>query len=75
MSKQKHIIEIEPTEYNCQQEKMFFSGFRCPKCGGKGGFTENIGWDEYKTTSCTFCDGTGKIMGEVLINWLPDYGC
>jgi len=72
MSKQKHIIIVEPDKYSANIERMTFGNYKCPACGGSGHFVEQIGRDEYKTTECSFCSGTGNVKAIVTIEWLPD---
>ena len=74
MSTSKHIIEITPPKYQEISERKIFSGYECPVCGGRGGFSEQVGHDEYKTTTCDYCDGTGRVKAELVIKWGADYG-
>ena len=74
MSVQKYIIEIEPPKYQEVSERKTCRNFICPVCNGRGGFTEQIGKDDYKTTTCDYCDGTGRVKAEVTIKWGADYG-
>lgn len=69
MSEQRYIIEVEPPRWTTETEKKEFHNFTCPNCNGGGGFVDEL--DKY--TSCGRCDGTGKIMAEVIIKWRPDY--
>ena len=73
MSECKHIIEITPPKYQEISERKIFRGYKCPVCGGRGGFSEQVGHDEYKTTTCDYCDGTGRVKAEVEIRWRADY--
>lgn len=73
MSKQQHIISVTPPEYQQIRENMVFSNYTCPACDGKCTFSEQIGRDEWKTTTCDYCEGTGKVKAEVEIKWQPDY--
>ncbi len=73
MSKQQHIITVSPPAYQQVHEQMAFSNYVCPVCHGKGSFTEQTGREEWKTTICDYCDGTGKVKAEVDIRWKPDY--
>lgn len=74
MSTQKHVIEIIPPEYEQVRETMEFRNYVCPVCHGQGGFTEETGHNEYRTKTCDYCDGTGKVKAEVTIKWRADYG-
>ena len=71
MSKQKHILEIEPPYYYRQQafEKSVFGGFKCPTCNGMG-LLNGINGDSKK--KCPDCNGFGKIKAEITITWSPD---
>lgn len=73
MSKQRNIIEITPPEYQQVRENMFFRNYTCPVCNGKGSFTEQTGYNEWESTVCDYCDGTGKVKAVVNIKWQPDY--
>ena len=74
MSEYKQVVEIAPPRYQEVRERTVFGGYRCPVCDGRGGFSEQTGRDEYKTTPCDYCDGTGHVKAEVTIKWRPDYG-
>ena len=74
MSTQKHIIEVTPPKYEQVHERMEFRNYTCPVCNGRGGFTEEVGHDQYQTKTCDYCEGTGKVMAEVTIKWRVDYG-
>lgn len=73
MSKAKHVMEITPPDYGIREEREVFRGYRCPRCGGEGGFTEQTGHDEYRTKPCGYCDGTGRVKATVTVLWRPDY--
>lgn len=68
------MMEIKPPLYEQVRENETVSNFKCPKCNGRCGFTEEVGRNEYRDKTCDYCDGTGKIKAEILINWKPDYG-
>lgn len=40
MSRAKHVMEITPPDYGIREEREVFRGYRCPRCGGEGSFTE-----------------------------------
>lgn len=71
MSTQKHIIEVIPPKYEASVERMTFRGYRCPACGGLGRHSAIA--DSEAPSTCTFCDGTGKVLAAVTIRWAPDY--
>lgn len=73
MSKQAHTIEVVPPRFQEIRENMAFRGYRCPKCNGRGGFSEKTGFNEHSTKECDYCEGTGKVKAEVQINWKPDF--
>lgn len=74
MSRNKQIIEIAPPDYECIRENFVVSGYPCPVCHGQGGFSEQTGHNTYQTSTCDYCDGTGKVKAKVQIEWRPDYG-
>lgn len=74
MSEQKQIITIAPPKYEQIREQMLFRNYTCPVCHGQGGFSEQVGRDDYRTKTCDYCDGTGRVKAEVEIHWRPDYG-
>lgn len=73
MSKQAHTIEVCPPRYQEIREQMVFRNYRCPKCNGRRGFTEQTGFNEHTTKECDYREGTGKVKAEVQINWKPDF--
>lgn len=73
MSKQQHIINVTPPDYQRIREKMTFRNYVCPVCNGQGSFSEQTGHNEWKTELCDYCDGTGKVKADVEIKWRPDY--
>ena len=73
MSKQQHIISVTAPDYQTIRENMTLRNFTCPVCNGKGSFSEQTGRDEWETTVCDYCDGTGKVKAVVEIDWKPDY--
>lgn len=72
MSEQIHIMKIVPPGSEKIWENLEFRNYRCPVCSGEGGFTEETGYNEYKTTECDYCQGVGKVKARVRINWVPD---
>lgn len=74
MSTPKYIIEVTPPKYEQVRETMEFRNYTCPACNGRGGFTEEVGHDQYQTKTCNYCEGTGKVKAEVTIKWRADYG-
>lgn len=73
MSKQQYIINVTPPDYQSIREDMIFRNFTCPACNGKGSFYEQTGREEWETSICDYCDGTGKVKAMVEIKWKPDY--
>lgn len=74
MSKQNHVIEITPPEYQKVWEKYEYVNYRCPVCNGQGNFLPNqIGHDKWETKECDYCGGTGRVKANVEIKWSPDY--
>ena len=73
MSKQKHVIEITPPDYQGKSENMTFLNYVCPVCNGRGYFSEQTDFNEWTSNDCKYCEGTGKVKAEVAIQWKPDY--
>ena len=74
MSNQKHVIEILPPEQQQVWEKYEFVNYKCPACNGRGHFmTEQVGYDEFVSPECDYCEGTGRVKASVEINWSPDF--
>ena len=71
MSQEKRVIEVCPNKVKSQIEIISLDDFVCPECHGYGGFSVDIGKDQYKWDSCSYCRGTGKINAEITIQWLP----
>lgn len=74
MSTQKRIIEVVPPRFQEVWEKLVLPGYCCPVCKGRGGSSEQVGFNEYKETKCDYCQGTGMVKAEIQINWKPDHG-
>lgn len=73
MSTRKQIVEIESD--GVRKEELFtFAPVRCPRCNGKGGFTEEIGRNTIKETPCPYCAGSGRVACAVLVWWRPYIG-
>jgi len=72
MSAQKGIVVISTPDYDSHTETYYFGGYRCSRCGGNGGYNNQIGHDEWKWDECAFCQGTGKIKAVVDVKWMPD---
>ena len=73
MSTHKRFIEVIPPKHQKVWEKMELTGYRCPICKGRGGNTEQVGFNKYEETKCDYCQGTGKVKAEIQINWKPDF--
>ena len=78
MSKHKHIVIVEvtpPGTTNGQQngEAIVIHGFRCPVCGGTGHIHDLNSTDRNNTlTPCRPCNGRGKLMARVTVDWLAN---
>lgn len=68
MSNQKHIIEVEPPLFRQRLERKEFHGYVCPSCNGGGGFYD----EQDHHTACHRCEGTGRLMAIVTIEWSAD---
>ncbi|MDD4116494.1 MAG: hypothetical protein PHG27_13070 [Massilibacteroides sp.] len=74
MSNQKHVIEIVPPEYQQIREEYEFVNYQCPVCNGQGHFLPcQVGHDEWETTECDYCGGSGRVKAKIEIKWSPDY--
>lgn len=74
MSKQKHIIEVTPPEYQQIRENYVFQNYKCPVCNGRGHFSPHqVGYDKWVKTLCDYCEATGKVKANVEIKWCPDF--
>lgn len=71
MSEVKRILEITP-DRKVSKESFILGDFKCPVCMGRKQFHSEIGRDEIQSTDCSFCQGTGKLLCEVLLTWIPD---
>lgn len=72
MSSKKSIIEIIPPDYWSHKESFEVSGFVCPNCNGRKEFVSQLNRDEFESTKCLFCNGTGLIKAVVNIEWKSD---
>jgi hypothetical protein len=72
MSGYHNILLLFPPKTNSKEEVIEVSGFVCPECNGKKIFTTQTGHNEWKTTNCSYCEGTGRVKASVRICWLPD---
>lgn len=73
MSELKSFLEVKPPLYEQIRENKTVGNITCPKCNGRCGFQEETGRNEYRNTTCDYCEGTGKVKAEILINWKPDF--
>ncbi|MCD8177285.1 MAG: hypothetical protein LUE98_07630 [Tannerellaceae bacterium] len=79
MSKQQHILQIEPPKYGRVTEEHEFYGFVCPVCNGEGGHIDydhldkETGRIENRKIPCNHCDGTGKLSVTIESKWKPFY--
>ena len=78
MSKHKHIVIVEvapPETVGGQQngEAIVIHGFRCPICVGSGHVEDPNSTDRNNTlTPCRLCNGRGKLMARVTVDWLAN---
>lgn len=74
MSNKNSSINIFPKcgISNSKTEEFIFKGHECSVCHGRKEFTEQTGHDEFETTPCPLCEGTGKLKAKVIIAWSPD---
>jgi hypothetical protein len=76
MSERKHTIEISPPacfDHNGQTERYSESGFKCPRCNGRGHFMPvEVEKDRYEEVKCSSCLGTGRLRADVLIRWIAE---
>lgn len=73
MSELKHMLDVSPDKYGTRVETKHVRGVTCPRCNGRGGFTEEVAYNKSVTIPCDLCDGTGKIKAEVVVEWNADY--
>lgn len=74
MSTPKHVLEVTPPEHQQIRETYKFYNYKCPVCNGQGHFmSEQVGYDEFVSPECDYCEGTGKVKAEVEIKWSPDF--
>ena len=64
MSRRRHMERHTPS-----REHFFYYGIPCPHCNGKGGYSD----DFERWTTCKKCDGTGKMVAHVVVEFTPDY--
>ena len=73
MSVLRHTLILIPDKYSDKEVKQV-RDMECPRCNGRGGFSEQIGHDKYKFTTCSLCVGAKKVKATVTIKWEPDFG-
>lgn len=71
MSSKKCVIEIYRPTYGRMAECFSVDGFQCDRCSGRGSFNHEIGVDQFETTICSQCDGSGVLKALVQIKWVP----
>lgn len=73
MSQKKDIIVLEPGK-RISQEILQTNPMICPYCGGRGFFTTDSlrSPDADQIINCPDCDGTGKVVATVTIDWKPN---
>lgn len=72
MSSLRHTIDIIPDKYNVKETGVV-DDFICPRCDGRGIFSEQVGRDEYVDTPCCMCGGAKKVKAVIVIQWEPDF--
>lgn len=72
MSKKSVNITVEPPTYTTENEKLEIKGFSCPYCCGQGGWSEQVGYNEYTEHTCPVCQGSKGIKAVITIGWMPD---
>jgi len=71
MSREKQIIEVAPPEYSNYRESSVLSGFKCPRCNGRG-WLPDYGIKDIGRMDCERCGGTGRLNATVRIEWVAD---
>lgn len=73
MSNLNSVLVIKPETGSSNTGSAHIShGHLCPYCNGRGEFTEQTGYNQYKTTECPRCKGIGKLAAKVVVGWYPD---
>jgi len=73
MSKQQPTVVLEKDKYTPSTEDYYFHNIPCPHCRGERGHYKQIGRDEYVWVDCGKCEGAGKFLSHVHVEWIPDY--
>lgn len=74
MSKLDSVLVIKPDTGSKNNGSVHSSrGHSCPYCNGKGGFSDQTGFDSYDTKECPRCKGTGRLVAKIVVGWGPDY--
>lgn len=73
MSRKKQIIELEADGVG-KEELFSFPPIPCPKCAGRGYFTEEVSREEVKEIPCPYCQGKGQIFCTAYVYWQPYTG-
>ena len=72
MSRKSIVITVEPPSYKTDTEKIEISGVVCPYCSGCGGWSEQVGRDQFVDHICNVCKGKKKIKAVITVDWIPD---
>lgn len=75
MSGTKNIVFVEPKTFEPKDAELFkFTGIDCPSCdnGYIKMFEDYLQTSPSETEKCQRCNGTGKLMADVVIRWKPD---
>lgn len=72
MSRYRNMIEVSLEKNTPQKEHFYYRNLDCPYCQGRG-FTKYYDGRLIKVEMCTKCDGVGKMMAHVTVEFKPDY--
>lgn len=73
MSELKHTLDIKPDRYGTRTETNYIRNVPCPRCNGRGGFSDETGRNEHVFIPCDLCDGTKKVKATITVEWEADY--
>lgn len=74
MSTLKTVLEIHPTHYSDSKETKEIKDIECPRCNGRGGFTEQTGPYKHLFLPCDLCHEAKRVKAIITIEWVPYYG-
>lgn len=75
MSDRKYTLFIEPKLFEPKDAEHFkFTGMDCPSCdnGNIKVFQDHLQIGAAETEKCQRCNGTGKLVADIVIRWKPD---